>query len=813
MSFKTTLNNSYKAIAIRDYETAEKYALELLDYDDKKSGTYLLLGNIYTKKGDNKKAIQSFNKSIELNKDNPEAYTNLAIKYRKSGNISASLSAIKKAYALTPKHHDICYNIANLYKQTGDFDNAVIFYKKALELKPDFSLVYNNIGTLYDENNDQDSAIEWYKKGLEADSNNPTLHYNIGVIYETRNELEKALAEYKRALKSRPGWSDSLNNMGITLQKLGRHDEAVNTFKNMLKVQPDNVQAHNNISVALTDLDRLDEAKEHLNKALALDPGYFSASLNLSRVKEESGEKKAAIEDLRKLLHRDSKNTEILLRLSKLLMNEGSFTEASKHIRNLLKIKPDSSCGYLLLGSLNIRSGKKKRALTCFNRSINLNPINYESLYQRALLLRDLEEFVRSISDVSRILADKPKSYEGRFLLAELYLKQNLYKKALEIFLELHEETSENKDILTALVETYKKMDDKDSAIKTIENLISLQGKDSDSDTMNQMGSTLKIYDQLRDEYAEKYEELWNRNLEAFFSIDSETMEEEGGIEEESIIVETIPEFDNEIVPILDIGGIEPVIEVNEDEEILNLSEMEEELNLPDEVEMELERELKQIRETAQKERESENNIGPNSNGSPNIQYIPVPVPQNFPQSQPVPVYIQPPPIQQQPVYMQTPSYPPPPPVQAPQENPIPPVQEAPAPVQSEIFSDSPIEEIEEDHPEEKESNPANLLGYLENLTQFLPDEKREKFESSDMHLKLETLRAKISGKESFSSKIDKKHTLPQKKMEIKITTDKVENTFSYIDKLSTFLPDKSISSAMKGRIQYILENMRKKNE
>ncbi|MEA1911552.1 MAG: hypothetical protein U9N32_07755, partial [Spirochaetota bacterium] len=284
-------------------------------------------------------------------------------------------------------------------------------------------------------------------------------------------------------------------------------------------------------------------------------------------------------------------------------------------------------------------------------------------------------------------------------------------------------------------------------------------------------------------EYAEKYEELWNRNVEAFLSIDSETMEEEGGIEEESIIVESIPEFDNEIVPILDIGGIEPVIEVNEDEEILNLSEMEEDLNLPDEVEMELERELKQIRETAQKERESVNDIDPNSNGSPNIQYIPVPVPQNFPQSQPIPAYVQPPPIQQQPGYMQPPSYPPqppPPPEQVPQENHVP---EAPAPEQFENISDSFIEEIEEDPPEEKESNPANLLSYLENLTQFLPDDKRENFESSDMHLKLETLRAKISGKESFSSKIDKKHTLPQKKAKMKITTDKVENTFNYIDK------------------------------
>ncbi|MCK5672693.1 MAG: hypothetical protein KAH95_04920, partial [Spirochaetales bacterium] len=321
-------------------------------------------------------------------------------------------------------------------------------------------------------------------------------------------------------------------------------------------------------------------------------------------------------------------------------------------------------------------------------------------------------------------------------------------------------------------------------------------------------------YDKLLDEYAEEYENLWNRNLEAFISITSEAMEEDGGIEEESIIVEAIPYFDNEIVPILDIGGIEPVIEVNEEEEILNLSEMEEELNLPDEVEMEMERELKQIRETARKEREAVNNSDPNSHGGSGIQYVPVPYPQSFPPNQPVPVYVQPPPVQPPPVYVQAPAYPPPQ-VETPEDDiiPEPVILDSQIPEQTEEIIEPSQDKVEDEYHEEKESNPSNLLGYLEDLTKFLPDEKRKNFEASDMHLKLETLRAKISGRESFSSKIDKKHIIQPQRIKTKITANKVENTFNYIDKLSTFLPDKAISSAMKDRIQYILKTMRKNNE
>ncbi len=76
----------------------------------------------------------------------------------------------------------------------------------------------------------------------------------------------------------------------------------------------------------------------------------------------------------------------------------------------------------------------------------------------------------------------------------------------------------------------------------------------------------------------------------------------------------------------------------------------------------------------------------------------------------------------------------------------------------------------------------------------------------------METIRAKINGKEPLSQKIEKTHTMPIPLNSIKITQSKVESTFNYMDKLSNFLPDKSISSAMKSKIQYILENMRNKN-
>ncbi len=134
MPFKDTLNQAYQAMAIRDYDTSESLVLKMINNYPEKSGLYLLLGNVYLKTNQTKKAVIQLKKSINLKNNNPEAYNNLAVIYRQSGDLAASLTAIKKAYSLSPESHDICYNMANLYKQIGDFDNALEFYKKALKL-------------------------------------------------------------------------------------------------------------------------------------------------------------------------------------------------------------------------------------------------------------------------------------------------------------------------------------------------------------------------------------------------------------------------------------------------------------------------------------------------------------------------------------------------------------------------------------------------------------------------------------------------------------------------------------------------------
>ena len=110
------------------------------------------------------------------------------------------------------------------------------------------------------------------------------------------------------------------------------------------------------------------------------------------------------------------------------------------------------------------------------------------------------------------------------------------------------------------------------------------------------------------------------------------------------------------------------------------------------------------------------------------------------------------------------------------------------------------------DNPPERK-NPAALLEYLENLTRFLPEEKKAEFDQSEMRLKIETLRNRMSGKLPLTRKIEKDFNPPQ--APVPVTNSRIVSAFSFLENLSSHLPDRGLGLALGKKIHHIVEGIR----
>ncbi len=99
----------------KNWDHAEAVLKQLAEKNPKLSGVYLNLGIVYRNKGDNEKAAAEFNRAINANMKNVDAYNQLAVLKREAGDFNAAEGLYQKALGIWPFYPEGHKNIAILY--------------------------------------------------------------------------------------------------------------------------------------------------------------------------------------------------------------------------------------------------------------------------------------------------------------------------------------------------------------------------------------------------------------------------------------------------------------------------------------------------------------------------------------------------------------------------------------------------------------------------------------------------------------------------------------------------------------------------
>ena len=149
---------------------------------------YLGLGYCYDKTGEYMKVIKECKKFIELNKDNYVAYFLLGRAYLMNKNYKESISIYHIAITKKRKNHhnieDLYSNLALLYYKIKDFDNSIKFYKKIPQSHSLYMQSLYNTGECYFYKTKYQKALEYYKKALIVAPNNKTIQKKLKQVEE-----------------------------------------------------------------------------------------------------------------------------------------------------------------------------------------------------------------------------------------------------------------------------------------------------------------------------------------------------------------------------------------------------------------------------------------------------------------------------------------------------------------------------------------------------------------------------------------------------------------------------------------------------
>ena len=369
-------------ISISYFELAEKIAEDESIKEiarENLAGAYNNRGLAYGEIKQHERAIENYNKAIELNPNLAEAYNNRGVAYYEIKQHERAIEDYNKAIELNPKYAMAYYNRGNEYGEIKQHEKAIEDYNKAIELNPKYADAYNNRGNAYREIKKHEKAIEDYNKAIELNPKYAMVYSNRGVAYGGLKQYAKAIEDFSKAIELNPKYADAYNNRGVAYREIKQHEKAIEDYNKAIELNPNLAEAYNNRGNAYREIKQHERAIEDYNKAIELNPKYADAYNNRGVAYREIKQHEKAIEDYNKAI----------------------------------KLNPKYAGAYNNRGNEYGEIKQHEKAIEDYNKAIELNPNLAEAYNNRGVAYREIKQHERAIEDYNKAIELNPKYAEA----------------------------------------------------------------------------------------------------------------------------------------------------------------------------------------------------------------------------------------------------------------------------------------------------------------------------------------------------------------------------------------------------------------
>ncbi len=324
-------------------------AVELLPQDVE---AHANLGAELRARGQWEDALKSLRQALALQPRNPDALIDAADIQRRLGRSREAVTLYVWALQIDPSRCEAHNNLGNAFLELGESAEAVRSYRRALRLRPDDAQVLCNLGNALRQQGEFEDAIAFSRRAIEL---NPTLsmaHNNLGLLLASRGERAAAVASFRESLRHSPHYIEALINLGKTLRAEGQRREALATFQKAVQLDPARADAHCSLGYALLESRRVDEADDSFRSALRLQPNHAGAHLGLAAAQRVQGLAEEAQISCQAALALEPRNPDALLLLGELRADRGEFEEAQRSFQRVLEVDNNFAPAYSSISAL-----------------------------------------------------------------------------------------------------------------------------------------------------------------------------------------------------------------------------------------------------------------------------------------------------------------------------------------------------------------------------------------------------------------------------------------------------------------------------
>jgi tetratricopeptide (TPR) repeat protein len=355
------------------------------------------LGESYFMAGKTEKAIEEFQKLIELD-PSARSYAFMGLSYRHLGRFDEARKYFEQGLKRDPHNTSCLFNIGYIDERQGNYAQAEKSFQQVLQTNPDFPEALMELANLRVKDKKFGEAIDLLRKFVKVSRDPADGYYKLAMaerslhltaaaqrdlkVFQTlsknaatgpypyqhlfdyldsRSNLspqartQMDLAELTEQVKKHPGQPQDLYVLAETLLKLGQVSQAREAIAQLDQVSADDYRTQTGVGVLLARYRLYDDAIAHFRAALRANPDSDDVKFNLADAYFRKGSYAEAFDAAQKVSPAGQQDDAFLSLLGDIEAHVGETARAMEIFRDAIRRNPDNDQYYLSLTLIQLR--------------------------------------------------------------------------------------------------------------------------------------------------------------------------------------------------------------------------------------------------------------------------------------------------------------------------------------------------------------------------------------------------------------------------------------------------------------------------
>lgn len=438
-----------------------------------------LLASLYEETGSIDKAIATYRKALQLDKNDLESRLKLVQLLQIQGELKEAIAEYKSLVRAAPNNPDFVLQLAEAMLQQGDKKGAlqellelerraggdeqiamalVEFYERMGEAEHSLRLLQRlaeggtgdpthvvELGNRYYQEGQEAKALSTWKRVLVLLPDRARAHHTLGEVYLEHDMAEEALLALEEAVKLAPGERRYKKSLAVALERTGsgankkqrreRHERARKLWEELLVEAGSDHRLQQEARQHIVTLWSLSGTLSGRIKPLERNLAGTPPDLDAGRLLGEIYLRLRRLEDAERVLstvtNHQKGDVSSGLRLERVLVMQRKLDQAILVLERLVEADPKSAREYYQrMSQYSAESYRDDAAIEYARRAVELSPDDATGHQNLADMYRKRQDIDNAIAEYRKAIAKNDRLFPVYFELAELLFGREQYDEA-----------------------------------------------------------------------------------------------------------------------------------------------------------------------------------------------------------------------------------------------------------------------------------------------------------------------------------------------------------------------------------------------